>query len=133
MPELPITPVAEEIERYRCGPMGMAITFGRCGLFAPAWQNCTQIVATDRRLYGFGMKPRFAFARHGEKTGKTIFNVPYSTILSFERADYLLNHALWIRYEEAGAEKQISIEAGLFWHEHISRLQEILGETADVR
>ncbi len=113
--------------------MGMAITFGRCGLFAPAWQNCTQIVATDRRLYGFGKKPRFVFARHGGTTGEIVFNVPYDAIISVERADYLLNRALWIRYEEAGTEKQISLEAGLLWHEHISRLQEIIGETVKIR
>jgi len=117
---------SDETVLYRCGPMGLAISFARCGLFVKAWQNCTEIVATDQRLCGVGKRPEGVHVRHRSTVGKTVFSAPYAAMLSVERADYLLNHALWIRYTEAGSEKDVSVEAGLFWHQHVDRLQEII-------
>jgi len=77
----------EEQEIFRFGPMGVGVSFARPGLFVKTQQNNTEIVVTDRRLYGMRKKPRFFFARRGREAGTMVFEVPHDRVIAMERAD----------------------------------------------
>lgn len=127
-PENAPEPAPQEQELYRFGPMGVGVSFARPGLFVMTQQNNTEIVVTDRRLYGRRKKPRFFFARRGKEAGATVFEVPHDQVLAMERADYLANRALWIRYRHGDGEKEVAIQAGVFWQPQLIRLEAVLRE-----
>lgn len=110
----------------RFGPMGIGITSKPPSLFTVTYQNCTEIIADTRYLWGVRKMPKFAFARHGKQSGQTVFQIPYDQIISVTRADYLANKALWIRYRQGGEEKGVGIEAAILHHQHVLDLQKLL-------
>jgi len=110
---------------YRVGPMGFGVCFSRPGLFVFTYQNCTEIVATTERLCGVRKMPRFVFARHGRHAGESVFSIPWRDVIEFRRADYLLNAALWIRYRDGDAVKEVGIEGAVFWRHCIRELEAI--------
>lgn len=117
--------IAEQGLLVRFGPMGVGQSFSRPGLFVLTYQNCTEIIATRQGLLGVRKMPRFVFARHGRHAGERVFSVPWKEVIEVQRADYLLNAALWIRYRVGDTVKGVGIEAGLFWRHHIRSLEEI--------
>jgi hypothetical protein len=127
----PATPGAEpEQVLYRCGPMGVGVSFARPGLWVWTQRNNTEVVVTDRRLCGVRTLPAWFFARRRKEAGKVVFNVPYAAVVAMERADYLANRALWLAYREGGATREVAIEAGLLWHDVVARLEELLRRLA---
>lgn len=119
-------PYAGERVLFRCGPMGIGISSKRPGLFVKTYQNCTEVAVTDLRICGARKMPKLAFARHGKNVGKVVFSVPWGDVVHMERADYLLNVALWIQYCEAGACKGLGVEVGLFWRSSATRIEELI-------
>jgi hypothetical protein len=121
-------PEPQEEVLYRFGPMAVGITFKRPAFFTKTQQNCTEIVMTTHRVFGVRKMPRIALSRHGKESERTVFEFPYSQVLSVERADYLLNKALWIHYREGDGTRQIGIEAGLIGSDCILRMEALLKE-----
>lgn len=115
----------DERPLYRFGPMGVGVSFSRPGLFVVTQQNCTEIVATNAGVCGVRAMPKFAFARHGKHAGGKVFSVPWRDVIKLQRADYLLNAALWIRYRLGDAVKDVGISTGVFWRQHIGALEEV--------
>lgn len=105
--------------------MGVGVTFSRPGLFVITQQNCTEISATDTGVYGVRRMPKAAIARRGKHAGEMVFSVPWSEVIEVQRADYLLNAALWIRYRLGDSVKGVGVSAGVFWRHHIRALEEI--------
>ena len=127
--------VDSEKSLLRFGPMGIGVSFSRPGLFTVTQQNCTEIVATDTRVCGVRRMPPFAFARGGKHAGELVFSVPWREVVEMQRADYLLNAALWIHYRRGDEVKELGLGAGLFWRRSIRTLEEIarrqIGQIAD--
>jgi hypothetical protein len=120
----PPAPAAGETVVYAFGPLGVGVSRARPGLFVVTRQNCTRIVLTDRRLLGIRQMPAFFGIRHRQETGGApVFEVPLAEIASIERADYLLQKALWIRYRGPERLRGVGIEAGLPWGGRILELE----------
>jgi len=113
----------EERELYRFGPMGISVSAARPGLFVWSQQNNTEIVLTDRRLYG--NRTGFGLGIIGKKGGPA-FDVPLGEIVTFEPADFLANRAVWIRYRTPDGEKEVSIIGSVLCHGQIVRLMDLL-------
>ena len=94
-------------------------------LFVVTQQNCTEIVATDARVYGIRRMPKFVFARRGKHAGEPVFSISWQEVVDVQRSDYLLNAALWIQYRHGDEVRDVGVEAGVFWRHHIRELEEI--------
>jgi len=116
-------PSGEE-ELCRFGPMGISISFARPGLFVMTRRNNTEVVLTDRRLYGRGKMPWFAGIFNRGET--PVFDVPIREIVAIEPVDFLANRAVRIRYRTPNGEKEVSIIGAALCHGHIARLMDLL-------
>ncbi len=113
---------------FRFGPMGVSIRSRRPGLFVMARRNNTEVVATDRRIYGVRKLPKFTLARHRGKSDQIVFDIPYPKVLQMERADFLAEKVIWLRYQDPEKVKEISIGSGIAWQDRISNLEALLRE-----
>lgn len=107
-----------EEEVYRFGPVGISVSAARPGLFVWSQQNNTEIVLTDRRLYG----RRTGIGRIFGGGNGPAFEVPLDEIVAVEPADFLANRAVWIRYRTPEGEKEVSIIGSALCHGPIARL-----------
>ena len=101
-----------ERELLRFGPLGISVFTARPGLFVWSQQNNTEIVLTDRRLFGRKDAPAF--------------EDPLGGIISAEPADFHATRAVWIRYRTPDGMKEVSIIGAALCHGHIARLMDLL-------
>lgn len=107
------------------GPFGVSIAFARPGIFVWAQRNNTEIVVTNQRIYGRRTSP--ILLRFFETPGGDLrFEVPLNAIIRVERADFLLNKAVYIRYQTAESVKEVSIIGAVGLHAAIAELGEYL-------
>jgi hypothetical protein len=114
-----------ETELLRFGPMGISVSTARPGLFVRAQRNTTEIVLTDRRLYG----KRTGIGRIFGGGNRPAFEVPLGEIVGVEPADFLANRAVWIRYRAPGGEREVSIVGSALCHGPLDRLMDLLQRT----
>lgn len=122
----------EERELYSFGPLGVRICFSRPHLFTRTILNMTQIVLTDKRIYGF---PKGALTSTKLLPFKNLarFRVPYDTILATEMISFLFQKGVWIQYREEGKLNEVSILCGPVNSYHISKTYELLQNRASAR
>ena len=92
----------QETVLHSFGPWGVNFCFGRPGTFVMMHKNDTKVTLTNQRIFGTSIH-----------TNSHPFEVAYLTILEKEAYDFRLNlgvwKVLWLKYQEPGKTKEISI------------------------
>lgn len=131
-PESPGVAPGVERELLRLGPFGVSIARKRPGVFVPVMKNCTEVVATEARLLGL-RKPGCVFALFSSGGGTPAFEVPYRAVELMERADFLGNRAVWIRYRDGEQVREVAVIAALTCHAGLEHLWQILQQQVPAR
>ena len=126
------SPQAVELELLRLGPFGVSISRTRPGAFVAVMKNCTEVVATDRRLVGV-RKPGCLAGLLGGGGGKPTFEVPWSAVVTAERADFLGNRAIHLRYRCGDRTQELGVIAALGGHAALEGLWRIVEERVAAR
>jgi hypothetical protein len=120
----PVTGTAQpgtEEELLRFGPFGVSISKKRPGVLVPVMKNCTEVVATDRRLLGL-RKPGCLFGALGGGGGQAAFELPWSDVVAMERADFLGSRAIWLQYRAPDGVREVAVIAAVMCHGPLERL-----------
>ncbi|HOG29533.1 MAG TPA: zinc ribbon domain-containing protein [Vicinamibacterales bacterium] len=122
----------EERELLRFGSFGVGITYGRPALFAWTRWNMIEVVLTDRRVCGL-QSSLIARMLLSSRRGELAFQVPLADVVAMERLKVAARTAVYLKWREGAAFKEVSIEGGLGCSDHILRLHELLEQLLKAR
>ena len=105
----------QEKEILSFGPWGISVCFSRPGLFVLTQQNNTQIILTDRRIYGIASSSK-----------KVRFEIPYRTILYSENINFALFKSLYIQYQDSERTKEVSIMGNFANYDNIAQASKLI-------
>jgi hypothetical protein len=97
------------------GPWGVSVCFSHPDFFVLTQQNNTEIVLTDKRIYGVA-----------SGSGKFRFEVPHDAITSKENMSYALFKVLYLQYQEGEKTKEVSIMGNFANYGNIVRAFELM-------
>ena len=115
----------EERVLHRFGAFGVGITWGRPALFAWTKYNMFEVVLTDRRVCAV-RNPSVARMLVSSKRGQLYFQVPLADVVSMELLTFMSRKAVWLKWREGEATKEVSIECNVFKSGDILRFHQLL-------
>jgi hypothetical protein len=105
------------------GPFGVSVCFGHPGFFRVAQKNNTKVYVTNLRVYGSASSILGG--------GSIRFQVAYDAVIAAETFNYGLQRVLWIKYQEGGKVKEVSILSGIH-SQNVSSVYDSLQKTRGV-